>query len=165
MLVVFSCRSFGGQGFLIKMRPLAYISHTCFSVPPRTRVILRQPYSYQPYRSSYSENMAEIFGTVAGALSVAALFADCVDCFEYVQLGRHFGQDFERCRLKVDIAQTRLSRWGEAVAIHEDPRFATTTPADAPTRQVQSVLEEIDLLFNRSKRNRSSTSWVPSPTS
>ncbi|KAK7911615.1 hypothetical protein PG985_014096 [Apiospora marii] len=91
--------------------------------------------------------MAEVFGTVAGALSVAALFADCVDCFEYVQLGRHFGQDFERCRLKVDIAQTRLSRWGEAVAIHEDPRFATTKPADAPTRQVQSILEEIDLLF------------------
>ncbi|KAK8036218.1 hypothetical protein PG993_008832 [Apiospora rasikravindrae] len=91
--------------------------------------------------------MTDIFGTVAGALSVAALFTDCVDCFEYVQLGRHFGQDFERCRLKLDIAQTRLSRWGEAVAIHEDPRFNTTEPADAPTRQVQSVLEEIDLLF------------------
>jgi hypothetical protein len=33
--------------------------------------------------------MAEVFGTVAGALSVAALF-NCVDCFEYIQLGRHF---------------------------------------------------------------------------
>ncbi|KAK8054582.1 hypothetical protein PG994_009649 [Apiospora phragmitis] len=91
--------------------------------------------------------MAELFGTVAGALSVAALFTDCVDCFEYVQLGRHFGQDFERCRLKLDIAQTRLSRWGEVVAIHEDPRFATTLPADAPTRQAQFILEELDLLF------------------
>jgi hypothetical protein len=34
--------------------------------------------------------MAEVFGTVAGALSVAALFNNCVDCFEYIQLGRHF---------------------------------------------------------------------------
>jgi hypothetical protein len=54
--------------------------------------------------------MAETFGTVAAVLSVAALFNNCVDCFEYVQLGRHFGQDYERCELKVDIAQTRLSR-------------------------------------------------------
>ncbi|KAK8859738.1 prion-inhibition and propagation-domain-containing protein [Apiospora arundinis] len=98
--------------------------------------------------------MAEIFGTVAGALSVAALFTDCVDWFEYIQLGRHFGHDFERCRLKLAIAQTRLSRWGKAVAIHDDPRFASTSPVDAPMQQVQSVLEEIELLF-RSIRKKS----------
>ena len=55
--------------------------------------------------------MAEIFGTVAGALRVAALFNNCcVDCFECVQLGRRFGRDYERCQLRVKIAQTRLSR-------------------------------------------------------
>jgi hypothetical protein len=91
--------------------------------------------------------MAEIFGTVAGPLSVAALFNNCVDCFEYVQLGRHFGRDYERCQLKVDIARTRLSRWGQAVAIYEDSRFAATSPADPSNQQVQSVLEEIGLLF------------------
>ncbi|KAK8062859.1 hypothetical protein PG997_014956 [Apiospora hydei] len=107
--------------------------------------------------------MAEVFGTVAGALSVAALFTDCVDCFEYVQLARHFGRDFERCRLKLDVAQTRLSRWGEAVAIHEDPRFATVSSADPSTRQVQSVLEEIDLLFQsiRKKSQRYELSAKP----
>ncbi|KAH7466716.1 Heterokaryon incompatibility protein s [Fusarium oxysporum f. sp. matthiolae] len=91
--------------------------------------------------------MAEIFGTVAGALSVAALFNNCVDCFEYVQLGRHFGRDFERCQLKLDIAKARLSRWGEAVAIHEDPRFATNEPDDRDGRQAKAILEEIGLLF------------------
>jgi hypothetical protein len=91
--------------------------------------------------------MAEIFGTVAGALSVAALFNNCVDCFEYIQLGRHFGRDFEHCQLKLDIAKIRLSRWGEAVAIHEDPRFATNAPDDRDGRQAKAILEEIGLLF------------------
>ncbi|EMT74562.1 prion-inhibition and propagation-domain-containing protein [Fusarium oxysporum II5] len=91
--------------------------------------------------------MAEVFGTVSGALSVAALFNNCVDCFEYIQLGRHFGRDFERCQLKLDIAKIRLSRWGKAVAINDDPRFATNTPDDRDSRQVQAILEEIELLF------------------
>lgn len=38
--------------------------------------------------------MAEVFGIVSGALSVAALFKNCVDCFEYIQLGRNFGRDY-----------------------------------------------------------------------
>ncbi|KAH7124960.1 prion-inhibition and propagation-domain-containing protein [Dactylonectria estremocensis] len=91
--------------------------------------------------------MAEVFGTVAGALSVAALFNNCVDCFEYIQLSRHFGRDFERCQLKLDIAKIRLGRWGEAVAINDDPRFATDAPDDRDSRQVQGILEEIELLF------------------
>ncbi|KAM6516650.1 hypothetical protein FALCPG4_014828 [Fusarium falciforme] len=91
--------------------------------------------------------MAEVFGTVSGALSVAALFNNCVDCFEYIQLSRHFGRDFERCQLKLDIAKIRLSRWGKAVAINDDPRFATDAPDDRDSRQVQAILEEIELLF------------------
>lgn len=91
--------------------------------------------------------MAETFGVVASALSVAALFNNCVSCFEYIQLGRHFAQDYGRCQLKVDIAQTRLSRWGKAIAINQDPRFATDKPGDESVQQVQDILEEIDELF------------------
>lgn len=96
--------------------------------------------------------MAETFGTVAAALSVAALFNNCVNCFEYVKLSRNFGHDYERCQLKIDIAQTRLSRWGKAVAIREDPRFSAESPGDAPTRQVLSILEEIGLLFQAAQK-------------
>jgi hypothetical protein len=100
--------------------------------------------------------MAGTFGVVAGALSVAALFNNCVSCFEYIQLGRHFAQDYERCQLKVDVARTRLSRWGQAVTINQDPRFATDKPVDKSVQQVQDILEEIDQLFqnleNASKR-------------
>ncbi|WAO93434.1 Hypothetical protein NCS54_01098200 [Fusarium falciforme] len=97
--------------------------------------------------SPHTTSMAEVFGTVTGALSVAALFNNCVDCFEYIQLSRHFGRDFERCQLKLDIAKIRLSRWGKAVAINDDPRFATDAPDDRDSRQVQAILEEIELLF------------------
>ncbi|KAI1103268.1 prion-inhibition and propagation-domain-containing protein [Jackrogersella minutella] len=91
--------------------------------------------------------MAEVFGTVATALSVAALFNNCVDCFEYIQLGRDFGRDYERCQLKLDIAKTRMSRWGRAVRINEAPQFACPHPDDVPSRQARAILEEIEQLF------------------
>jgi hypothetical protein len=96
--------------------------------------------------------MAEVFGTVAGALSVAALFNNCVDCFEYIQLGRHFGRDFERCQLKLDIAKTRLSRWGEAVEVNKDPRFASDSPGDQASRQAKVILEQIEQLFQSASK-------------
>ncbi|KAJ2985599.1 hypothetical protein NUW58_g5444 [Xylaria curta] len=92
--------------------------------------------------------MAEPFSIVTGALSVAALFNNCVTSFEYIQLGRHFGGDYERCQLKLDIAKTRLSRWGQAADINNDPRFAIDEPQDKISRQVQAVLEELEQLFS-----------------
>ncbi|KAI0513163.1 prion-inhibition and propagation-domain-containing protein [Xylaria bambusicola] len=89
----------------------------------------------------------EAFGTATSVLSVASLFNNCVIWFEYIQLGRHFARDYERCQLKLDIAKTRLSRWGEAVKINEDQRFATHEPFDTTCQQVQAILEEIDQLF------------------
>ncbi|POR31694.1 Uncharacterized protein TPAR_08091 [Tolypocladium paradoxum] len=97
--------------------------------------------------------MAELFGTVAGALSVAALFNNCVDCFEYIQLSRHFGRDFERCQIKLDIAKVRLSRWGKAAKINEDPRFAADAPDDRDSREVRVILEEIELLFQAAQKS------------
>jgi len=96
--------------------------------------------------------MAEIFGTITGALNVAALFNNCVECFEYIQLGRHFGRDYETCQLKLDIAMTRLSRWGQAVDINSDAHFATDSPDDKRVQLAQSILEQIVLLFQSSQK-------------
>lgn len=96
--------------------------------------------------------MAEVFGVVAGALSVAALFNNCVDCFEFVQLGRSFGRDYERCQLRLDIASARLGRWGESVKINNDPRFGTGSPTDKSIQLAQSILEEIALLFESARK-------------
>ncbi|CAG8217329.1 unnamed protein product [Penicillium salamii] len=89
----------------------------------------------------------EIFGATASAIGVAALFSNCVECFEYIQLGRQFGKNFERCQIKLDVARTRLGRWGQAVGIESDPRFTADMMGDKVSQQVHAVLEEIMLLF------------------
>ncbi len=95
--------------------------------------------------------MAEILGTVASALSVAAFFNNCVDCFEYIQLARHFGRDYRVCQLRLDVARTRLGRWGEAVRINEDARFAVSPEGeknkDKDVQLARAILEEIVLLL------------------
>ncbi|KAK4643969.1 Heterokaryon incompatibility protein S [Podospora bellae-mahoneyi] len=96
--------------------------------------------------------MPEPFGIVASALSVAGLFNNCVACFEYVQLGRPFGRDYERCQLRLDIAKARLSRWGEAVKINDDPRFHSSMPTDKSVQLAQSIVEEILLLFESAQK-------------
>nr|2WVO_A Chain A, SMALL S PROTEIN [Podospora anserina]2WVO_B Chain B, SMALL S PROTEIN [Podospora anserina] len=96
--------------------------------------------------------MSEPFEIVAGALGVAGLFNNCVACFEYVQLGRHFGRDYERCQLRLDIAKVRLSRWGEAVQINDDPRFHSSAPIDKSVQLAKSIVEEILLLFESAQK-------------
>ncbi|KAI1068455.1 hypothetical protein LB507_004343 [Fusarium sp. FIESC RH6] len=78
--------------------------------------------------------MAEVFGAVAGAISVTALFNECIDCFHYIQIARHFGQDFSRYQLRLDVARCRLSRWGAAANVNNDPRFMNNMLSDDATR-------------------------------
>lgn len=108
--------------------------------------------------------MAELFGTISAALSVVALFNNAVECFGYVQLGRHYGRDYERCQLKLDILQARLTKWGDAVCINDDARFATTAPTDEAIHRAKVILEEISLLFQTAKKT-SSRYDVPTPPS
>ncbi|KAH6703050.1 prion-inhibition and propagation-domain-containing protein, partial [Leptodontidium sp. MPI-SDFR-AT-0119] len=58
----------------------------------------------------------------------------CVDCFEYVQFGRHFGRDFETSQLALDCATLRLTRWGESVNIYDDPKLGRQ---DATATEIQ----------------------------
>ena len=91
--------------------------------------------------------MAEAFGIAAGAIGVAAAFTACVDCFGYVQLGRHLRRDFQTDRLALDCARLRLSRWGEAVAIYEDPKLGRPDATEAEIQNVGNTLQQILTLF------------------
>ncbi|KAH7035980.1 prion-inhibition and propagation-domain-containing protein [Microdochium trichocladiopsis] len=92
--------------------------------------------------------MAETFGVVAGSLGVAALFNSAVDTFGYIQLGRNFKHDFSLHQLKLDIARIRLSRWGQAVRINEDPRFlGNPSSADWQVPVICTILGQINALF------------------
>ena len=91
--------------------------------------------------------MAEPFGIVAGAVSIAATFNACVECFEYVQLGRHFGRDFQTNQIKLDCCKLRLTRWGESVDIHNDPELGYLEPKPTELQTAKKTLFQILALF------------------
>ncbi|MCJ1225815.1 hypothetical protein MMC12_002464 [Toensbergia leucococca] len=84
--------------------------------------------------------MADVAGLVVGGVALASLFTTCVDCFEYVQLGRKFGKNYQTCLLKLNIVRLRLSRWGESVRI-----VATSNPAESVSRHQLLVSTENDV--------------------
>ncbi|KAB2574200.1 Heterokaryon incompatibility protein S [Lasiodiplodia theobromae] len=83
------------------------------------------------------------------AVGVASLLSNAVECFEYVQLGRNFGQDFGTSQLKLDNARLRLSRWGVAVNIYPDPN-ATSFP-ETQLRHAQRNIHQIINLFTEAE--------------
>jgi uncharacterized small protein (DUF1192 family) len=91
--------------------------------------------------------MAEPFGIVAGAIGIASAFAACVDCFEYVQFGRHFGRDFQTSQLALDCARLRLTRWGESVNIYDDSKLGRQDATATEIQLAEDVLLQILVLF------------------
>lgn len=67
-------------------------------------------------------------GLAVGFLTIAGLFNNAVDCFEYVQIGRNFGQDYQIGLLKLDSARLRLSRWGQAVGLSDELKETQSLP-------------------------------------
>ena len=63
--------------------------------------------------------MADLAGVVIGGVALASLFTTCVDCFEYIQLGRDFGKNYQRSQLQLTTVQLRLLRWGQSVRIED----------------------------------------------
>jgi hypothetical protein len=96
--------------------------------------------------------MAESFGIAAGTIGIAAAFTACVDCFGYVQHGRHFGRDYQTDLISLDCARLRLTRWGKAVNIHEDPRMGRPDAAFSEVRTVQNALHQILVLFANTEK-------------
>ncbi|KAF4333465.1 HETS protein [Fusarium beomiforme] len=95
--------------------------------------------------------MAEVFGVVAGAISIAALFNNCIDCFDYIQIARDFGQDFPTYQLRLDIAKCRLTRWGAAIDINNDPRFASVDPTVSLAQDtLRAIVERLETAYKAS---------------
>jgi len=77
----------------------------------------------------------EVGSLAVGVIALAGLFNNAVDCFEYVQLSRSFGTNFQTSLLKLDDARLRLSRWGEALGLSGNLK-------DAQSLQEASIQEE-----------------------
>ncbi|KAL9024100.1 MAG: hypothetical protein Q9196_006761, partial [Gyalolechia fulgens] len=92
-------------------------------------------------------------GLVIGVAGIASAFTTCIDCFEYVQLGRQFGRDYGKCLLRLDAAKVRLSRWGEAMGLGPNlsvkQQFSTS---DENIGVGHSLLEQILESFEDAER-------------
>lgn len=91
--------------------------------------------------------MAEPFGIAAGAVGIAAAFTACVDCFGYIQFGRHFGRDFQTDLLALDCTRLRLTRWGDAVGIYGDSKLGNPNAGPAEIQNVKDTMFQILVLF------------------
>ncbi|KAL8823652.1 MAG: hypothetical protein Q9191_005666 [Dirinaria sp. TL-2023a] len=82
-------------------------------------------------------------GLTVGVLTVAGLFNNAVDCFEYVQIGRSFGQRYQNGLLKLDGARLRLSRWGQSVGLSGELEDTQSLPQVLGSAQSVTKAEEI----------------------
>ena len=97
--------------------------------------------------------MTEIVGVATGVAGLAGAFTACIDCFELVQLGRQFGQDYGKCLVKLGATKLRMSRWGASMGLGPEPHLLQSISAsDEETRFAQSLLEQIVDNFEEAER-------------
>ena len=89
----------------------------------------------------------EVAGLVIGGVSIAGLFTACVECFEYVQIGRELGRNHQTALLKLDLLKLRLSRWFNAV---KDSAIAAQTEEEI--KKAYDILGQIIFLFEDTKK-------------
>ncbi len=83
-------------------------------------------------------------GLAIGVAGLTGVFTSCIDCFEYVQLGRQFGQDYGKCLLQLDTAKLRMSRWGAAIGLGPEMNLKQKiSVSDKEFTLAQSLLEQI----------------------
>ncbi|CZR70298.1 uncharacterized protein PAC_20200 [Phialocephala subalpina] len=59
----------------------------------------------------------EAVGLAVGVASLAGLFSTCVECFNYIDLGRNYECDSEILFAKFHIQRVRLCLWGQLVGL------------------------------------------------
>ncbi|KAF2726123.1 hypothetical protein K431DRAFT_342366 [Polychaeton citri CBS 116435] len=96
--------------------------------------------------------MAEPFGIVSGAVGIATAFSACVECFNYVQIGRHFGKDFQTELLTLSMLRLRLTRWGEAVHVYDDPQLGNPTATPTEVSTAKDAIFQMLVLFADSEK-------------
>ena len=86
----------------------------------------------------------EYIGLIFGVAGLPGAFTACIDCFEYVQLGRQFGRDYSKCLLRLDAAKLRMSRWGAAVGLSQASDRRNELPmSDQEKKTARNLLEQI----------------------
>ena len=58
-----------------------------------------------------------VAGLALSAISVAALFTTCIDCFNIIVNARDFSVDYELLCTELSLQKLRLFLWGESVGL------------------------------------------------
>lgn len=61
--------------------------------------------------------MAEAVGLAIGTIGLAGIFTTCIECIDYISLGRNHGRDYEISMTKLVLLKARLSAWGESLLV------------------------------------------------
>jgi hypothetical protein len=114
-----------------------------------------------------SLNMEPI-GFAVGIISLAGLFTNVIDCFEYVHLGRTLGSDLQTSLLKLDNARLRLSRWGEAMGLNEvdekGPFLNDASLTEPSVLHARKLLEEILNQFRKAEKVSAEYAAIKQPS-
>jgi hypothetical protein len=62
----------------------------------------------------------EPFSLVLAIGGIPSIFKSCMECFEYIHLGRNFGKDYGFCMAKLEAAELQLTRWAEPMGLMDD---------------------------------------------
>ena len=99
--------------------------------------------------------MVDAAGLAVSVVALANLFNDALDCFEYIQLGRSFGTNFQTSQLRFDNARLRLSRWGHAAGLNGDLKdvesLQATSVATEEIPEAERLLGQILDLFAKAE--------------
>lgn len=109
--------------------------------------------------------MAETFGIVTGAASIASLLTTCVEVFQYIQIDKASARDHEQSCIQLSFLQLRLTRWGTAAGVYQDRKFNDPAISDPDLKLVKDTLSQLLHLFDESKRMLKITTSAQPPDS
>jgi Prion-inhibition and propagation len=92
---------------------------------------------------SITSKMAEPLGIIADTIGISSAFTTRVDCFEYIQLGRHFGRDIQTDLLALSCARLRLTPWVVSVHTYDGLKLGRPDATAAEIRTAKDTLLQI----------------------
>lgn len=94
----------------------------------------------------------EAVGLAIGLAVLPGAFTACLDCFGYIRFGRHFGQNYGTCLLRLDVARLKISRCEAAAVLGPEALPGRSiTVSEKEIQLAQSLWEKITEKFENAK--------------
>jgi Prion-inhibition and propagation len=96
--------------------------------------------------------MAEVFGVVASAITLAELFKICIEAFEFVRHAKNQEVELQKLSLKLNIEKCRLFVWGQSMGLTDKNKSTQNLLNDFPFQHlVRDALQLIIQLLTNSQ--------------